>query len=90
MYPNKLVSKSVEDFLINAKTGSITRTEYGTSCLLMELLEEKKKVFGYLKGLGMDPFKRGTKEPARIADALSKASWAIVKDSPEFGRSMFD
>lgn len=96
---NKFVSKTIDAFLMREETGTIHEREYtgsdGTKWKTTEMdlfacLEQRKHVLGYLVGLGLDPFKRGTKEPEKIANALFDAKWEVVKFAPQFGRSMFD
>lgn len=87
---NKHVVKEIDDFLIRENTGSIKKTQFGTEMNLFQHIEEVKKVNGYLRGKGLDPFKRGTKMPKLITEALVHARWEVVKDSPEVGISMWD
>jgi hypothetical protein len=90
----------MDDFLIRENTGSIKRAEHknvnGTIWVsqesnLFQNIEERKHIIGYLiHAKSLDPFKRGTKEPARIAAELEKAKWCSVKYAPVAGRSMWD
>jgi len=98
-YINKIVSKELDNFLIRENTGSVKKVEHKMSdgtiwksieSNLFQSIEERKHILGYLKGLGLDPFKRGTKEPEKIAIALSTAKWEVVKEAPQYGKSMWD
>lgn len=89
---NKLVGKIIESFLIEAESKHVTVTkgkfndgqEYQTvSVELIPYIEDRKLVVGYLKANGLDAFKRGTKEPRRIKEALesrpAKELWDIIQ-----------
>jgi len=89
-YVNQIVSKAIESFLIKANTGSIQKTEHGTTSNLFQYIDEKKKVCGYLESKGLDAWARGTKEPARIIAELNNATWEQVQLAPERGKSMWD
>lgn len=97
---NKQVSELMNKFLIRENTGSITvnpptilkdGTEYhSTTCNLFKNIEERKLVLGWIVGKGLDPWKRGTKEPKLIEMVLDVSSWEQVKEAVPAGRSMFD
>lgn len=87
---NKLVSRMIDNFMIKSGSTTIKKTEFGQEIDLFANLEEKKKVIGYLTTNGFDPFKRGTKEPQRINQALEVADWAVVQTAAPMGRSMWD
>lgn len=87
---NKLTRVLIQNFLVKANTGNITPTEFGYSMNLFAHLDDQKHVVGYLMSKGLDPFKKGTKEPQKIADELLKAKWYAVKYAPQAGSSPFD
>jgi hypothetical protein len=88
---NKTNQRIFEKFLIDQNTGSTHEEVNGIISIdLFKSLEEKKTIIGYLENIGLDPFKRVTREPERIRIALSQVSWEQIKNSPKVGRSMFD
>lgn len=88
---NKETNKIIENYLANiAKTGSIQISNGFKSCNLFQSIEETKKVCGFLTSKGLDPFKRGTKEPEKIREILNTADWNEVKESIKVGVSMWD
>lgn len=90
---NKHTSETIDAFLIASNTGHIEKTEFGTSQDLFAHIDDRKRVISYLKGNGLDPFKRGTKEPEAIAAVLKNAGWTTIKEiSPDSAgvRSMWD
>ena len=87
---NKIVSTEINNFLIKEKTGSIKRTDFGTSTDLFKNIEQRKCVLGWLKEKGLNAWKRGTKEPARIKQALEGAKWDEVQHATPAGVSMWD
>lgn len=97
---NKANHDIFEDWMIDRKapgapTITIRENSDGTkwqskSMDLFASLDTKKTIVGYLRTIGLDPFKKGTKEPAAIKEALSKVSWDDIKDGPKGGKSMFD
>ena len=90
-YINKETSKIIENYLANiAKTGSIQISNGFISKNLFKSIEETKKVCGFLTAKGLDPFKRGTKEPEKIREVLNTADWNEVNKSNEVGVSMWD
>lgn len=92
---NKLNHKIFEDFMVKHQTPGAPKTEISgafrsQSYDLFAHLDTKKTIVGYLRTIGLDPFKKGTKEPAAITEALSKVTWDDIKDGPKGGQSMFD
>lgn len=99
---NKLVSKEIDNFLVASNTGNIIdrveKMSDGTTYTVRETnlfahLDDTKRVIAYLRSCGLDPFKRGTKEPASIAKRLALASWDSMKDidpATSGARSMWD
>ncbi len=77
---NKKSNQALEDFLIRSNTGHITKTNGGISCELFAHLDDKKRAIAFIKSQGLDPFKRGTKEPEAIEAALATASWETIKE----------
>jgi len=87
---NKLVGRDIDIFLERENTGSITIEGAFKSINMFQHIDEVKKVIGYLMAKGLDPWKRGTKEPEKIKKELEVAKWEIVKESVPRGRSMWD
>lgn len=87
---NKATRDYIDDFLMREKTGSITKTPFGTSMELFKHIEETKKCIGFLRNKGIDAFKRGTKEPERAKEVFEAVKWEEVKDAQMVGTSMWD
>lgn len=97
---NKANHDIFEDWMINRKapgapTITIRENSDGTkwkskSVDLFTSIDTKKTIIGYLRTIGLDPFKKGTKEPMAIKQALDKVTWEDIKDGPKGGKSMFD
>lgn len=90
---NKLVTDMLEDWIQQNTQGIITTTEDGCSRITMlEYIQAKKKLINLLHQQGLDPFKRGTKEPERIKESLThitKEQFESTTEAPNV-RSMFD
>jgi|GEM_PF-233485 len=92
---NKLNHDIFDEFMVKHQTPGAPKTEISggfksQSYDLFAHLDTKKTIVGYLRTIGLDPFKKGTKEPAAIKEALTKVNWEDIKDGPKGGKSMFD
>ena len=100
VHMNKFNGEIFDNFMIKHKAPgapeiTIRENSDGTkwkskSMDLFKNLDSQKTIVGYLRTIGLDAFKKGTKEPARIKEALDKVTWEDIQDSPMGGQSMFD
>lgn len=92
---NKAMSPMFDEFMTKHNAPGAPKITNGPvfqsrSVDLFTHLDTMKTIVGYLRTIGLDPFKKGTKEPIRIQEALDKVDWETIKDGPQGGRSMFD
>ena len=85
---SRITADHIEKF-IDANSDSITITEGCKQTDLFKYISEKKKVIGYLDNLGLDAFKKGTKEPEAIRIALTTAKWETTQLAEGKGTSMW-
>lgn len=91
---NKIVAQSFDDWKAANRPDIykvVSRNGFRTvESSLFACIEVDKKLIGYLITHGLDPFKRGTKEPMRCAAVVAKVTREEVEVSPEIGKSIFD